>query len=76
MLEEQEQRVCIKFCVKLGRNGAETFEMLRTAFDEQCLSHARIFKWHKRFKEGRDSVDDNPWSGRPTTSKTDNCVVW
>ena len=24
--------MCIKFCVKLGRNGAETFEMLRTAF--------------------------------------------
>jgi hypothetical protein len=52
MSEEQEQCVCIKFCVRLGRNGAETFEILRTAFGEQCLSHARIFKWHKRFKEG------------------------
>ena len=62
-------------CVKLGRNGAETFEMLRTAFGEQCLSRPRIFESHKRFKEGRDSVDDNPRSGRPTTSKTDNCVV-
>ena len=64
-----------KFCVKLGRNGAETFEMSRTAFGEQCLSCARIFEWHKRFKEGRDSVDDIPWSGRPTTSKTDDCVA-
>ena len=36
--------VCIKFCVKLVRNGAETFEMLRTAFGEQCLSRARIFE--------------------------------
>jgi len=52
MSEEQEQCVCIKFCVRLGRNGAETFEILRTAFGEQCLSRARIFKWHKRFKEG------------------------
>jgi len=75
MSEEQEQRVCIKFCVKLGRNGAETFEMLRTAFGEQCLSRAHIFKWHKRFKEGRDSADDNPRSGRWTTSKTDECVA-
>jgi len=48
--------------------------MLRTAFGEQCLSRARIFEWHKRFKEGQDSVDDNPRSGRPTTSKTDDCV--
>jgi hypothetical protein len=38
MSEEQEQRVCIKFCEELGRNGAETSEMLSTAFDEQCLS--------------------------------------
>jgi hypothetical protein len=45
--EEQEQRVYIEFCVKLGRNDAETFEMLRTAFVEQCLSRARIFDWHK-----------------------------
>ena len=75
MSEEQEQRVCIKFCVKLGRNVEETFEMLRTAFVVQCLSCARIFKWHKRFKEGRDSVDDNPRSGRPMTSKTDDCCV-
>jgi len=61
--------------VKLGRNGAETFETLRTAFGEQCLIRAHIFEWHKRFKEGRDSVDDNPYSGRLTTSKTDNCVA-
>ena len=27
------------------------------------------------FKEGRDLVDDNPRSGRPTTSKTDECVA-
>ena len=32
-----------KVCVKLRRNGVETFEMLRTAFDEQCLSCALIF---------------------------------
>jgi len=70
MSEEQEQRVCIKFCMKLGRNGVETF-----AFSEQCLSHACIFEWHKRFKEGQDSVDDNPRSGRPTTSKTDDFVA-
>ena len=67
--------LCIKFCVKLGRNGVETFEMLRTAFSEQCLRRASIFEWHKKFKEGRGSVDDNLWSGRPTTSKTDDCVA-
>ena len=31
-----------------GKNGAETFEMLRTAFGEQCLSRARIFEWRAK----------------------------
>jgi hypothetical protein len=41
--------------------------MLRTAFGEQYLSGACIFEWHKRFKEGRDSVDDNPRCGIMST---------
>jgi hypothetical protein len=65
--EEKEQRVC-KFCVKRGKNGAETFEMLKTAVDDECLSRAHTFEWFKRFKEGRTSVDDDPRSGRPSTS--------
>jgi hypothetical protein len=49
MSEEKGQCVCIKFCVKLGKNGAETFEMLNAAFGDECLSHAHTFVW---FKEG------------------------
>ena len=45
---KSKSSACIKFCVKLGRNGAETFQMLRTAFGEQCLSHARTFEWHAK----------------------------
>jgi hypothetical protein len=67
MSEEKEQRVCIKFCVKLGKNGAETFYMLKTAFGDECLSRSHTFEWFKRFKEDRNSVDDGPRSGRPST---------
>ena len=27
-----------------------------------------VFEWHKRFREGRDSTEDDPRSGRPCTS--------
>jgi hypothetical protein len=37
-----EQRVCIKFCVKLGKSATETLEMLREAFGEHSLSGQRF----------------------------------
>jgi CRISPR/Cas system-associated protein Cas10 (large subunit of type III CRISPR-Cas system) len=33
-----EQRVYIKFCVKLGKSATETLEMLRESFREHSLS--------------------------------------
>ena len=34
------------------------------------MSRSRIFEWHKRFKEGREDVEDDSRSGRPSTSRT------
>jgi hypothetical protein len=45
-----KQRVCIKFCVKLGKSVTETLEMLREAFGEHSLSWTVVFEWHSRFK--------------------------
>ena len=33
--------------------------MLQTAFEASCMNQASIFEWHKRFKEGRESVRDD-----------------
>ena len=38
------------------------------------MSKTRIFEWHKRFREGREDVEDDPRSGRPTTSRTNKNV--
>jgi hypothetical protein len=38
-----EQRVCIKFCVKLGKSATETLEMLCEAFGEHSLSRTAVF---------------------------------
>jgi len=69
-----EQRCAIKFCVKLGEAGFETFNKLKQAYGEHDLSRSQVFKWFKAILEGRKSIKDEPRSGRPSTSKTDNNV--
>ena len=46
----------IKLCFKLGKNATEMYGMLQTAFQPSCMNQASVFEWHKRFKEGRESV--------------------
>ncbi|GFU33098.1 uncharacterized protein TNCV_4156431 [Trichonephila clavipes] len=69
MCENTDQRICIKFCFKLGKTGTETYEMMKTAFGEEAMSRARVFEWPQRFKEGRQSENSDPRSGRPSTSR-------
>ena len=59
-----EEWYAIKFCFKLGKNASETHGMLQTAFGPSCMNRASVFEWHKRFKEGRESVRDDERCGR------------
>jgi len=34
-----------------------------------------VYKWVKRFSEGRESVTDEERSGRPTTSRTEENIA-
>ena len=55
-----EVRYAIKFCFNLGKNAAtETYGMLQTAFRPSSMNRASVFEWHKRFKEGRESLRDD-----------------
>ncbi|XP_054720558.1 protein GVQW3-like [Uloborus diversus] len=69
-----EQRYAIKFCVRLNKTASETLVMIQDAFKEEAMSRAAVFHWHKRFKDGRQNVEDDDRSGRPSTSRTDNNV--
>ena len=59
-----EERYAIKLCFKLGKNATETYGMLQTAFGASCMNRTSVFEWHKRFKEGTDSVRDDERCGR------------
>jgi len=75
MSEINEQRVCIKFCLKLGKNATETYTMIKTAFRDDSLSRSKTFEWLKRFKNGRKSTENDPRSRRQLTSRNDDVVA-
>ena len=55
---KSEQRVNIKFLVKLKKSAMETFQLLTEAYSADCKSCACVFEWHKQFSEGRESLKD------------------
>ena len=66
-----QQRVNVKFCVKLGKSGTETYDLLKQVYGDECLSSAQVLEWFKRFKEGREEIGDDQRPGLPNTSETD-----
>ncbi|GFX20095.1 HTH_48 domain-containing protein [Trichonephila clavipes] len=56
-----EQRINIKFLVKLKKSATETFQMLTETYGDKTMFRAWVFKfeWHKRLSGGRDSVEED-----------------
>ena len=44
--------------------------MFQKAFRDDAMSAVQIKVWYKRFKDGQESVESDPCSGRPATSRT------
>ena len=60
-----EQRINLKFLVKLRKPPSECFQLLKEVFGDNCMSRTRVFEWHKPFSEGREEVEDDERTGRP-----------
>ena len=69
-----EERYAIKFYFKLEKNTTETYGMLQTTFRPSCMNQASVFEWHKRFKEGRESVRDDDRCGRSKEVRTSGLI--
>ena len=50
-------------------------QKLTKNYGEHAVSRVQVFRWHKAFLDGCESVEDEPCSGRPCTSKTDENVT-
>ena len=64
----------IKFLVKLGKSGNEMRVMLVQVKGDNAMQKTAVYKWVKRFSEGRESVTDEERSGQPATSRTEENI--
>ncbi|GFU86201.1 hypothetical protein TNCV_368591 [Trichonephila clavipes] len=66
-----EQKINLRFCFKPRKTPKETYAMLVRVYEGQALSLKCVYVWFTRFQEGRESVSDNPHSGRLAISVSD-----
>lgn len=59
---------------KLGENAAQIHRDLECVMKEQCPSYRTVARWIESLKAGRDSLEDDPRSGRPSTAVTEDIV--
>jgi len=65
-----EQRLNIKFCLKIGKSSTESCNLIQQVYSGETLSCTCVFEWHKLFREGWETMDDNARSRRPSTMHT------
>ena len=75
MCESTEQRICIRFCFKIGKTATETYHLLQQACGEDAMSRTQVFEWFRRFKEGRTSIESNPHLAQASTSRNEEMIA-
>ncbi|KAG5318823.1 SETMR methyltransferase, partial [Pseudoatta argentina] len=60
--------------LKLGKSASETFRSMQQVYGSQCLGRTAVFEWHKRFLEGRETLEDDKKSGRPILVRTPEMI--
>jgi transposase len=73
-MSQFEQRANVKFCQKLGRSPKETFNMMKQVYGEEALGRSTVFKWHQRFAQGKDNLEDDKRSGGPKAVTTESKI--
>lgn len=73
-MEKQEYRAVIKFLEKKGLNPREIFKELHGVYGESAPSERTVERWVIAFRRGRDSLEDDPRCGAPSTSVNEDTV--
>ena len=57
-----------QICIELKHSSMETIQMIQKFLRDNAVSAAQIKMWYKCFKDGWESAESDPRSGRPATS--------
>lgn len=60
-----EFRFVIHYCYLRGLSGDQTLNEMEKAYNHNVPGRATVFRWLKKFKEGKMDIDDEPRSGKP-----------
>ena len=66
-----EQKVAIKRCFKVGLSASETAVLLQRSYWNGALNRSKVFRWHSRFGDGRELVEDDVRGGRQMSTRTE-----
>ena len=62
--ERLEIRANINFCEDFGKTPTDMLKLLHQTRANMSVSRAIVFRWHRRFKDGRQNLEDNERQGR------------
>ena len=66
-----EQRSVIKFLTKEGKKPKEILERMVEVYGESAPSYYKVKFWSKQLKWGRESIEDDPHTGRPVEATSE-----
>ena len=70
-----EQRVYCKIRAQLRFPPTEIYADLQKVYGNGALKYATVCKWVGRFNDGRESIENDPWVGRPVSVLTEKNVA-
>ncbi len=73
-MDNELNRYYIKIRTILKIDPKTIYEELVTALGPSAPSYTTVTRWAKRFREGREDVNDDPRSGRPVSELTDENI--
>jgi len=73
-LLDLEQRSGIKFLTKEGKKPKEILERMVAVYGESAPSYYKVKFWSKQFKLRRESIEDDPQTGRPVERLLKKCA--